>query len=47
VSAAIVLGEQVGLGGAVGGGLIIGGVLLSELSEGIPLLNRAFGPADP
>ena len=47
VSAAIVLGEQVGLGGAVGGGLIIGGVLLSELSEGIPLLNRPFGPADP
>ena len=47
VSAAVVLGEQVGLGGAVGGGLIIGGVLISELSEGIPLLNRPFGPADP
>ncbi len=47
VSAAAVLGEQLGLGGAVGGSLIIGGVLLSELSEGIPLLNRPFGPADP
>jgi drug/metabolite transporter (DMT)-like permease len=47
VSAAVVLGEVVGVGGAVGGGLIIGGVLLSELSEGIPLLNRSFGPAEP
>lgn len=47
VSAAVVLGEQLGLGGAVGGGLIIGGVLLSELSEGIPLLNRPFGPTEP
>jgi hypothetical protein len=26
-----------------GGALIIGGVLLSELSDGIPLLNRSFG----
>jgi drug/metabolite transporter (DMT)-like permease len=47
VTAAIFLGEQVGVGGAVGGGLIMGGVLLSELSEGIPLLNRPFGPAEP
>jgi drug/metabolite transporter (DMT)-like permease len=46
VSAAAILGEQIGLGGAVGGGLIIGGVLLSELSEGIPLFNRPFGPED-
>ena len=45
-SAALVLGEQIGTGGVIGGGLIIGGVLLSELSEGIPLLNRPFGPAD-
>jgi len=44
--AALVLGEQIGVGGAIGGCLIIGGVLLSELSEGIPLLNRPFGPAD-
>ena len=44
--AALVLGEQIGFGGAIGGGFIIGGVLLSELSEGIPLLNRPFGPAD-
>ena len=46
VSAALVLGEQIGVGGAAGGGLIIGGVLLSELSDGIPLLNRSFGPAE-
>ena len=45
-TAAVVLGEQIGVGGAIGGGLIIGGVLLSELSEGIPLLNRPLGPAD-
>jgi len=45
-SAALILGEQIGVGGAFGGGLIIGGVLLSELSEGIPLLNRPFGSAD-
>jgi drug/metabolite transporter (DMT)-like permease len=45
-SAALILGEQIGVGGAIGGGLIIGGVLLSELSEGIPLLNRPFGAAD-
>jgi len=47
LSASTVLGEQIGLGGVVGGSLIIGGVLLSELSEGIPLLNRPFGSADP
>jgi drug/metabolite transporter (DMT)-like permease len=47
LSAAAVLGEQIGLGGAAGGTLIIGGVLLSELSEGIPFLNRPFGPVDP
>ncbi|HUI09783.1 MAG TPA: EamA family transporter [Bacteroidota bacterium] len=46
VSAAVVLGEQIGVGGALGGGLIIGGVLLSELSDGIPLLNRSVGSAD-
>ncbi|HTO93493.1 MAG TPA: EamA family transporter [Bacteroidota bacterium] len=46
LSAALVLGEQIGVGGAAGGGLIIGGVLLSELSDGIPLLNRSFGAAD-
>jgi len=45
-SAAAVLGEQIGVGGAMGGGLIIGGVLLSELSDGIPVLNRTVGPAD-
>jgi len=46
VCAALVLGEQIGVGGAAGGALIIGGVLLSELSDGIPLLNRSFGPAE-
>jgi drug/metabolite transporter (DMT)-like permease len=46
VSAAVILGERIGAGGAVGGCLIIGGVLISELSEGIPILNRPVGPAD-
>jgi drug/metabolite transporter (DMT)-like permease len=46
VSAAVFLGERIGLSGAIGGGMIVGGVLISELSEGIPLLNRPFGPAD-
>jgi drug/metabolite transporter (DMT)-like permease len=46
VSAAVILGERIGAGGAIGGCLIISGVLLSELSEGIPLLNRPVGPAD-
>lgn len=38
----LMLGEQLGLLGMVGGGLIVVGVLLSELSEAVPLLNRTF-----
>ncbi len=38
-----ILGEVLGTAGVIGGGLIIGGVLLSELSDNIPLLNRALG----
>lgn len=40
----LLLGELLGPLGILGGGLIIGGVLLSELSDGIPYLNRALGP---
>jgi len=38
----LMLGEQLGLLGMVGGGLVVVGVLLSELSEAVPLLNRTF-----
>jgi drug/metabolite transporter (DMT)-like permease len=41
--AAIVLGETLGTEGVMGGALIVGGVLLSELSDAIPGLNRALG----
>ncbi len=46
LSAALVLGERIGIGGAIGGGLIICGVLLSELSDAIPVLRRQLGPAE-
>lgn len=42
VIAHLVLGEQLGMLGILGGGLIIGGVLLSELSEAIPGLGKTF-----
>jgi drug/metabolite transporter (DMT)-like permease len=38
--AAVVLGEHLGSLGMVGGGIILMGVLLSELSDQIPILNR-------
>jgi drug/metabolite transporter (DMT)-like permease len=41
IIAYFVLGEQLGALGILGGALIIGGVLVSELSEKIPGLNRA------
>jgi drug/metabolite transporter (DMT)-like permease len=41
--AAVVLGETLGREGLLGGALIIGGVLVSELSDAIPGLNRAVG----
>ena len=37
----LLLGETLGALGLLGGALIIAGVLISELSDGIPLLNRA------
>ncbi len=46
ILAAIFLGEHLGFLGIIGGGLIITGVLVSELSDSIPLLNRSFGLTD-
>ena len=43
IIAAIALGEQLGFLGILGGGLIISGVLISELSDAIPILNKSFG----
>jgi drug/metabolite transporter (DMT)-like permease len=40
VSAYLLLDERLGGIGIFGGGLIVAGVLLSELSDGIPILNR-------
>jgi drug/metabolite transporter (DMT)-like permease len=37
----LLLGESLGVLGILGGALIIAGVLISELSDGIPFLNRA------
>jgi drug/metabolite transporter (DMT)-like permease len=38
-----ILGEVLGTAGVIGGGLIIAGVLLSELSDNIPFLKRSLG----
>lgn len=38
-----ILGEVLGAAGVAGGALIIGGVLLSELSDALPGLNRSVG----
>ena len=38
----VVLDERLGLLGLLGGALILAGVLLSELSDGIPLLSRTL-----
>jgi drug/metabolite transporter (DMT)-like permease len=38
-----ILGEVLGTPGIIGGALIIGGVLLSELSDNIPVLKRSLG----
>jgi drug/metabolite transporter (DMT)-like permease len=40
--AALILGEQLGPLGMVGGALIISGVLVSELSDSIPWLNQSI-----
>ena len=42
VIAHLVLGEQLGTLGILGGGLIIGGVLISQLSDIIPGLGKTF-----
>ncbi len=42
ISAYFILSEHLGAMGMVGGGLIVVGVLVSELSDGIPVLNRSF-----
>jgi len=42
IIAYLVLGEQLGGLGVLGGGLIVGGVLLSEVSDSLPFLNRTF-----
>lgn len=44
----LLLGEVLGALGLLGGALIVAGVLLSELSDSIPLLNRSVdGSVDP
>ncbi len=42
----LLLGEQLGGLGILGGALIIGGVLLSEVSDSIPVLNRSLDPSE-
>jgi len=42
ISAYFILGEQLGALGIVGGGMIVAGVLISELSDNIPVLDRSF-----
>ena len=39
--AALILGERMGTLGVFGGALIVGGVLISELSDAVPWLNRS------
>jgi drug/metabolite transporter (DMT)-like permease len=41
IFAFLILGEQIGAPGILGGGLIVAGVLLSELSDSIPGLGKA------
>jgi drug/metabolite transporter (DMT)-like permease len=41
------LDEKLGELGILGGVMIVGGVLLSELSDGIPFLRRTIGAAEP
>lgn len=38
----VILGEELGMVGLAGGGLIIAGVLLSELSDAVPLLGKTL-----
>jgi drug/metabolite transporter (DMT)-like permease len=45
VSAYFILNEHIGELGILGGGMIVGGVLVSELSDSIPLLKKSFNPS--
>jgi drug/metabolite transporter (DMT)-like permease len=48
VFAYVFRGEELGAAGVAGGGIIFGGLILSELSESIPFLNRhVYGGNDP
>jgi drug/metabolite transporter (DMT)-like permease len=42
ITAALFLGERLGWLGMIGGGCIVMGVLVSELSDVVPILNRSF-----
>lgn len=42
ITAALFLGERLGVLGMIGGGCIVAGVLISELSDSVPFLNRSF-----
>ena len=46
IIAYFLLGEQIGALGILGGALILAGVLLSELSDAIPFLNKALDPQE-
>jgi len=47
VVAYFLLGERMGEMGVLGGAMIIAGVLVSELSDNIPLLNRSLDGSPP
>ncbi|MFI5252449.1 MAG: DMT family transporter [Bacteroidota bacterium] len=40
-----VRGEMIGIAGVIGGIIIVGGLLISELSDSIPWLNGSFSPS--
>jgi len=46
IFAAILIHEEIGITGATGGGLILAGVLLSEFSDSLPLLNKSLDFSD-
>jgi drug/metabolite transporter (DMT)-like permease len=47
IIAYFLLGERMGALGIFGGALIVAGVLVSELSDGIPILNRSVDTWEP
>jgi drug/metabolite transporter (DMT)-like permease len=46
IFAYVLLHEQIGAAGLLGGALIVAGVLTSELSDAVPFLNASFGPTE-